>query len=108
MVESLRMELKKAQFTTEVVMDGAYAVEKTQTFLPDLVLMDLLLPNKDGFQILYELKEHPQLKKIPVIILSNLGHDEDIKRGLKLGAADYIVKAQQPISEVIKKIRQCL
>ncbi len=76
----------------------------TRKELPDLILLDLVLPKKSGFDVLTELKADPELKNIPVIVSSNLGQDEEIKRALQLGAMDYLVKSQHPINEVVEKV----
>jgi len=74
----------------------------------DLILLDLILPDKNGFEILKEIKGDPVLSKIPVIILSNLGQEEDILKGKKLGVKDYFVKAKEPIEVIVKKVKNIL
>ena len=74
----------------------------------DLILLDLILPDKNGFEVLKEIKSDPVLSKIPVIILSNLGQEEDILKGKKLGVKDYFVKAKEPIEVIVKKIKNIL
>ncbi len=69
-----------------------------------MVLLDLVLPGVDGFDILKEVKETPETSKIPVIILSNLGQREEVERGLKLGADDYLIKAHFTPDEIINKV----
>ena len=73
-----------------------------------MVLLDLVLPDRDGFSILEEAKKDAATKDIPVIILSNLGEKEDVSRGMSLGAADYVVKAHFTPSEVVAKAKQVL
>ena len=70
----------------------------------DIVLLDIVLPGVDGFTFLNELKASPDWKEIPVIIMSNLGQQEEIKRGMENGAVDYIVKAHTNPQEIIEKI----
>ena len=72
----------------------------------DLVLLDLLMPKKDGFEVLKEVRDNPELKNLPIIVLSNLGGDEDIKKALALGAKDYFVKTQHPMSEIVEKAKK--
>lgn len=76
----------------------------------DLVVLDIMMPVVDGFQVLEEMKKDQLygLNTIPVVVLSNLGQDEEIKRAFKLGAVDYFVKSQHPISEVIEKVKHIL
>lgn len=84
-------------------VDGLGAAKSNK---PDLILLDIILPQLDGFSVLEELKEDAKTKKIPVILLTNLGTDEDREKGQKLGAVDYLVKANftpEQISLEIKK-----
>ena len=71
-----------------------------------MILLDILLPEEDGFACLKYLKDHPKTAKIPVIILSNLGQDEEIRKGINLGAVDYLVKADSSIEDILEKIRK--
>ena len=84
---------------------GIYA-ERSERPQPHLVLLDLILPNKDGWEVLMEMRQKGLLKKIPVIVMSNLGQASDIVRSTKLGATDYIVKSDFSISEVVEKIQK--
>ncbi|MFA6429232.1 MAG: response regulator [Patescibacteria group bacterium] len=108
--EVLRIEFERADFETEVAADGEIAMAKLQSSepLPDLVLLDLILPKKDGFAVLEEMKNDPKLKNVPTIIISNLDSDEDIKRTLALGAVDYFVKVQHPVMELVEKVKAYL
>lgn len=101
----LKEKFEEAGFEMSVAVDGEEAVPLIQEINPKVVILDLLLPKKNGFDVLQELKADSSLKNIPVIILSNLGQDEEIKRALQLGAADYFVKTQHPIKEVVEKIK---
>lgn len=104
----LKEKLEQEKFIVEWAADGEAGLERVKPFSPDLIVLDLILPKKDGFEVLKELKADSKLKTIPVVVLSNLGQDEEIKRALTLGAADYMVKAQHPINEVIEKIKKQL
>lgn len=86
--------------------DGEKAVRTVKKDLPDLILLDLMLPKKDGFEVLRELKQDAGTKNIPVIVLTNLGQKSDIDRCYELGAADYLIKAHFIPSEVILKIKR--
>lgn len=98
-------ELQDAGFDVLQSFDGEEGLKLVMSKKPDLVLLDIVLPKKDGFEVLEELKKFPDTKDIPVIILTMIGGDEDIKRGLQLGANDYIVKSQHAIAEIIEKIK---
>lgn len=101
----LHTELEEAGFKVLQAFDGEAGLELVRSKKPDLVLLDLVLPKKPGFEVLEELKKSPDTKNIPVIILSLLGEDEDIKKGLRLGADDYLVKSNHAITEIIEKIK---
>lgn len=101
-------ELKDAGFDVQQVFDGEAGLKLVQSAKPDLVLLDLVLPKKHGFDVLAELKKSLATKEIPVIILTMLGQDEEIKKGLKLGAEDYIVKSQHAVAEIVEKVKSFL
>ncbi len=93
-------------YTVLVAEDGATGLEMAGQEKPDIVLLDVILPQLDGFSVLEELKKRDNTKNIPVVMLTNLGTEEDIDKGKKLGADGYIVKASMTpaqISEEIKK-----
>lgn len=83
----------------------AHAAEGT---LPSLVLLDLMMPKKNGFEVLQEIKADPNMKDVPIIILSNLGQEADAQKGLELGALEYLVKADTKISAIVDKVRAYL
>ena len=104
----LKEKFERENFKVSVVSDGAEAFSIIQKFQPDIILLDLILPKKSGFEVLEEIKSDAALKTTPVIVLSNLGQDEDIKKALQMGADDYLVKTQHPINEVVDKVKERL
>ncbi len=106
--ELLVRKLKLQGFKTTAAIEGGEALKKIKEELPQLILLDLVLPGIDGFEVLKQLKQEPQTAKIPVIILSNLGQKEEVERGLRLGANDYLIKAHFTPDEVIRKINEVL
>ena len=100
--------LKKEGFEVFNVKSGNEAVKALKANLPDLVLLDLILPGKSGFDVLEEIKADPQAPKTPVIIISNLGQDMDMARGRELGAVDYVIKARTSIDEMVEKVKDFL
>lgn len=88
--------------------NGEEAVAKAKSEMPDLILLDLMLPKKSGFDVLTEIKADENIKNIPVIILSNLGQEEDVKRGLEMGAIDFLTKSNIKLADVVKKIQDVL
>lgn len=99
----LKDRFESEKWDVQTAEDGEAAVETINKRKFDLVLLDLLLPKKDGFEVLKEVRENPELKDLPIVVLSNLGSDEDIKKALNLGANDYFVKTQHPIGEILEK-----
>ena len=106
--ELLVRKLETVGFKISTAVDGNEALKKVKEELPELVLLDLVLPGVDGFDILKEIKEDSATSKIPVIILSNLGQREEVERGLRLGADDYLIKAHFTPDEIITKITDVL
>ena len=84
--------------------NGEEALKKAKEEKPKLILLDLIMPRMDGFETLEKLKKDPKLKKIPVIVLSNLGQETDIERAKELGAEDYLVKSNVSLKYILEKI----
>lgn len=87
------IKLKELGYEVEVANDGQEGIDKIKTFLPDLILLDLIMPVKDGFEVLESLKADSTISEIPVIVFSTLGQQTDIKKALDLGAKLYINKS---------------
>lgn len=111
--EKMLADMYKTKFSMEnfdakKANDGKAGFELVKKVQPDIVLLDIIMPKLDGFAVLKMIKEDPELADIPVILLSNLGQDEDVKKGKKLGAADYFVKSNHTPAEVVQKVKQVL
>ncbi len=105
----LKLNLEKEGFEVTQVFDGKNVTKELLIGKKiDLILLDLILPDKNGFVLLEEIKKDPMLSKIPVVILSNLGQEEDILRGKKLGVKDYFVKAKESVESIVKKVKNIL
>lgn len=91
-----------------VAGNGEEALAMIKHHNPDIVLLDMILPKMNGFEVLEALQTDPKLKKIPVLVLSNLGQDQDIEQAKKLGARDYIVKSNFSLQKVVEKIMSIL
>ncbi len=102
------IKFTKNGFITSIALDGEEAVAKIIAEKPDLVLLDLMLPKKDGFSVLEDIKKIPELAHIPIIVLSNLGQQVDKDRAIALGAREYLVKVDYPIQDVIDKVKAYL
>jgi DNA-binding response OmpR family regulator len=106
--ELISQKLEKEGYNILEAVDGENGFKTAKEQKPNLVLLDLILPGIDGFEVLSRMKADPELSKIPVIILSNLGQKEDVEKGLKLGAVDYLIKAHFTPGEIIEKIKNVL
>lgn len=101
-------KLTSEGFDVEVVPNGDEALKHIDERKPDLLLLDLIMPIKDGFQVLESIKNNDKYKDIKVIVLSNLGQEEDIKKAKSYGVNDYLVKADISIQDLIKKVHDTL
>lgn len=108
--ELISTKLDKEGFAIALAGDGEAGLKKAEEFRPAIILLDIMLPGMDGFEVLDKLKAHPDetLKKTPVIILSNFGQESKVERGLQLGAVDYLVKANFTTGEIVSKIKEVL
>lgn len=104
----IQQKLNKEGFVTAVAIDGEEGLTAAENELPHLILLDLILPGMDGFEVLKKLKENKATSGVPVIVLSNLGQKEDMDKALKGGAEDFMVKAHFTPSEIITKVRDTL
>lgn len=100
--------LERAGYLVTEASDGEEGLKKIKEENFDLVLLDLLLPGMDGFEVLSRLREKEWLSKVQVLILSNLGQKEEIEKGLNLGAVDYLIKAHVTPEEVVVKVEEIL
>jgi CheY-like chemotaxis protein len=106
--ELILRKLKEENYETCFAVDGEEGLNKIQEERPDLVLLDLILPGMNGFDVLKKKQEMPEIAQIPVVVLSNLGQKEDVERALKYGAKDYLVKAHFTLDEIAAKIKKYL
>lgn len=95
-------------FKVSVAENGELGLKDAVKKQPDIILLDILLPKMDGFTVLEHLKDEEVTKNIPVVLLTNLGQKDDVEKGLKLGAVDYLIKAHFKPSETVEKIRKIL
>ncbi len=99
-------KLEKEGLKVEMAHDGEQGLKMMKEKTPSLILLDLIMPKKDGFAVLEEMKKDSKLSKIPILVLSNLGQESDIKKAQKLGVKDFIIKSDTSIKEVVTKIRK--
>ena len=88
--------------------DGEIGIRMAHDKKPDVVLLDLILPRKNGFEVLTELKKDPETNPIPVIILTNLEGTEEVQKAIELGAKTFLIKANYGLNEIIKRIEESL
>ena len=108
LIDIYTTKLKESGFKVEVATNGEEGIIKAQETKPNLIVLDIVLPQIDGWEILKEIKANPNLKKIPVVILSNLGQKSEVEKGIKLGTVKYLIKAHFTPSEVIEEIKKVL
>lgn len=101
-------KLNTAGLDTAIASDGPQGMKLAEEKKPDLIILDLMLPGMDGFEVLRRLKDNPKFASIPIIILSNLGQKEDVDKGLGLGAKDFLIKAHFTPREIIEKVKTYL
>jgi len=101
-----KFELENFQVVT--AEDGKKGIESANKEAPDIILLDIILPKMNGFEVLKELKASKVTNKIPVILLTNLSQKSEVEQGLSLGAQDYLIKAHFMPSEVVDKIKKIL
>lgn len=99
---------KENNYEIVEAIDGEEGLKKAKEKRPNIILLDLILPGMDGFGVLEQIKQDPETAKIPVVILSNLGQKEEIEKGMKLGATDFLIKAHFTLSEIAKKVKALL
>lgn len=107
-LSAYRVKLSKEGFELKLARDGEEALDILKDYTPDLILLDLIMPKKDGFAVLQKIKADDKLKKIPVIVASNLGQKEDIEKAQKLGADDYVIKSDLSLDTVVEKVNSLI
>lgn len=103
-----QLKLEKEGFEVKVVSDGEQALAAMHARPPRILLLDLIMPVMDGFETLKQLKGDKKLAKIPVIVFSNLGQDDDKEKAKKLGAVDYLVKADISVQQMVEVVKRYL
>ncbi len=101
-------KLTKAGFEFRIAVDGADASTVLADFVPDIILLDVVMPRKDGFTVLAELKKDSRYKDIPVMIVSNLEQQGDRNHAMELGATDFITKSQLTLDQIVERINEVL
>ncbi|MEK7173612.1 MAG: response regulator [Patescibacteria group bacterium] len=100
--------LQRAGFDVDTATDGIEALKKAKNAHHDLIILDLVMPLKNGFEVLEELRNDQTFKETPIIVISNLGQETDIEKAMQLGATDYLVKNQFSMRQVVERIGKYL
>jgi DNA-binding response OmpR family regulator len=108
LIDIYKTKFKEAGFELEVAKDGQTALKMLKKIKPDLLLLDIVLPQISGWEILGEIRENSSFKNLKVIILSNLGQKEEVEKGLKLGADKYLIKAYYTPAEIVQEVKELL
>lgn len=106
--EMYKVKFEKEGFEFLRATEGASGIELVKKEKPDIILLDVIMPKMDGFAVLESLKKDPATKRAKVILLTNLGQDEDVRKGKDMGADDYLVKANFTPTQVVEKVRGLL
>ena len=106
--ELISKKLEQEKFNVITAIDGEQGFKLIKKEMPDLILLDLLLPSMSGWEVLEAIKKDATIASIPVLILTNLGEKEDVENGLQSGAQDYIIKAHYTPNEIIDKVKKYL
>lgn len=103
-------KFQKEGFEIKLSFDGQEGFDSMKSFSPDLVILDLIMPKVDGFSFLQKVKDDSELSKrgTPILVLSNLGQEADIKKAIDMGAKDFFVKADVSLSQMVEKVRKYL
>lgn len=92
-------------FVVKVAFNGEEALSILRKFMPDIILLDLVMPVKNGFEVLKDVKRQDRLSKIPIIVATNLGEEQYIVKAKEMGANDYILKSELSLSDLVKKVK---
>jgi len=106
--KALQDFLLSENFEVVSALNGEEGVDLIMTEKPDLILLDIILPKKDGYEVIKEVRGNEDTKDIPIVLLTNLGSLNDVERALALGATTYLVKADYKLEEVTEKIKEIL
>lgn len=101
-------KLRQSGFTVLAAVDGEEALRLARAEAPDLILLDLIMPKLQGFEVLRAVKEDPATSPIPVIVLSNLGQERDVKQALEAGAVAYLIKANLSLRDLVSRVEEAL
>lgn len=106
LLDLLSRKLSQEGYSVYLARDGKEGLEKLRSLKPDLVLLDIIMPKLDGFGVMKEMAKDEELKKIPIVIVSNSGQPVELEKAKKLGARDWLIKTDFDPQEVIEKVKK--
>jgi DNA-binding response OmpR family regulator len=107
-IEIYTPKLRQSGFKVEIVTKGSEVFKKIKEEKPDLLLLDVVLPHLNGWEILRKIKEDEKLKDLKIIVFSNLSQKKEVEKALKLGAEKYLIKAHYTPAELVEEIKEVL
>ena len=108
LVEMYKARFEQEGYKVEVAFNGMTVVESVKKNKPDIVLLDIVMPEQDGYAVLRELKSRKDLRFTPVLVFSNLAQDEEIEKGMKLGADKYFIKSEYTPSQLVQEVEKMI
>lgn len=105
LANAYKIKLDRGGFETKIASDGSEALKMLDDWIPDVLILDLVMPRKDGYWVLAQMRSDDRFKTLPVLVASNLGQTEDIDRAMELGADDYIVKSELSLEDLVVKLK---
>jgi len=108
LINMYKSKFEREGFEVYQALNGKNGLDQVKENKPDIILLDIIMPEMDGFMVLKDLKSNSETQNIPVIMLTNLGQEEDIEKGKELGAKDYLVKVDSTPNQVVEKVKEIL
>ncbi len=108
LLEALETTLKAEKFKVTTARDGEEALNKIKSVIPDLILLDIVMPRMDGITLMHHLQDEPKTKGVPLIFLTNLSDVETISKVVREGVFDYLVKTEWDINELVELVKRRL
>jgi DNA-binding response OmpR family regulator len=106
--KALNIEILKSGYEVFSAYEGFTGIADTNKIQPDLIILDLVMPGMDGFEFIHKVRSNPETANIPIMVLSNLGQEKDVKKAMALGANGYFVKTSVDLSEIVTNIKKLL
>ena len=107
-MDLLKKKLIQEGYEVSTAYDGEQGMEKLRSVKPDILLLDIVMPKKSGYEVMEEMSKDPELNKIPIIVISNSGQPVELDKAKNLGAKDWLVKTEFDPREVVEKVRRLI